>query len=297
MLVPSRPPPAPRPAAPRPPLAAAAALAAATLAARAALAAPVDPATVLIDAARLVPDGQEAALVARLRGIEERGGPRVRVATLLDGDPASPSQDDLRAAWRPNARTVVLLADPGAPNMLRVFAGLNTNVSRAFSAELVGRYGNLFARREAGGEVAAFAAAVDVLLTCVDPDVHPDGCAVVPGVDRDQAALTLVFAAAGGFVAGFASRLASPPFESTPWVWVLLFAPLWGTLLFSFGLGPLVVRGAAPADLATNVAAFAAAAFLFRLSPLFAPGAYGADRGVLTREGRKRVEESEDEEG
>jgi hypothetical protein len=80
-------------------------------------------------------------------------------------------------------------------------------------------------------------------------------------------------------------------------VWVLLFAPLWGTLLFSFGLGPLVVRGAAPADLATNVAAFAAAAFLFRLSPLFAPGAYGADRGVLTREGRKRVEESEDEEG
>ena len=179
--------------------------------------------------------------------------------------------------------------------MLRIFAGDATRLNRAFVAEIVGRFGNLFARRGDGGEGAALAAALDVLLTCVDPDASPRGCDVVPGVDADQRALTTVFAATGGFVAGFASRLRSAPFESSPWVWLLLFAPLWGTLLVSFGLGPLAVRGAPVTDLAINVAAFAAAAFLFRLSPLFAAENFGADRRVLTKEGQRKLKESDDE--
>lgn len=272
------------------------ALAAATLAARAATAAPtVDASTLLVDAARLVPDGTEAALVRRLQAVESHGGPRVRVATVLGGDPASPSNDDLRAAWRPDSRTIVVLADPTAPNLLRIFAGENTRTSRQFTAELVGRFGNLYTRRGEGGDVGALASALDVLLTCVDPSVSPTGCDVVPGIDPDQKALCSVFAAVGGCVAGFASRLRSPPFDGSPWVWLLLFAPLWATLLFSFGVGPLAVRGAGAADLAAPVAAFTAAAALFRASPLFSPAAFGADREVLTRQGREKIESSDDE--
>lgn len=276
---------------------AAVALTATTLAARAALASPVDATTLVVDAARLIPDGTEPALIRRIQAVEAHGGPRVRIATLLDGNSASPSNDELRAAWRPDARTLVLLADPGAPNMLRVYGGTGARASASFTAELVGRYGNMFARRADDGDGAALASALDVLLTCVDPSLTPDprGCTVVPGVENDQRTLCAVFAGVGGCVAGFASRLRSPPFEGTPWVWLLLFAPLWATLLFSFGMGPLVVRGASPGDLAVPVAAFTAAGALFRASPLFAPAAFGADRDVLTREGRERIE-SDDEE-
>jgi len=286
---PPRPPPPPRPLQS---LALAAATAALTVGAAAAVS--VDPATVVVDAARLVPDGTEPALVARIKRIEASGGPRVRVATLLSGDPASPTSDDLRAAWRPGPSTVVVVADPTNSSLLRVFAGARVGVGPQFASELAARYGNLYERR-AGGDAAQLSAALAVLLDCVDPATAPSGgCLVVPGVGDDQLSLTTVFSAAGGFVAGFASRLRSPPFADRPLAWVLAFAPLWGILFFSFGLGPLAVRGAPAADIALDCAAFAGAFFLFRASPLFAASAFGSDRAVLTREGRERVMQSED---
>lgn len=65
------------------------------------------------------------------------------------------------------------------------------------------------------------------------------------------------------------------------WIWVLIFSPLWGILFVSFGIGPIVSRTSDPAPILQNTAAFLAAALLFRLSPLFKPGAI--DTSILKR--------------
>ena len=48
-----------------------------------------------------------------------------------------------------------------------------------------------------------------------------------------------------------------------------LFAPLWGVLFVSFGIGPIVTRTPDRLPVLYNTAAFLAAALVFRLSPLF----------------------------
>ena len=65
------------------------------------------------------------------------------------------------------------------------------------------------------------------------------------------------------------------------WIWVALFAPLWGVLFVSFGLGPIVTRTSDRLPLLYNTAAFLAAALVFRLSPLFQQGAI--DTSVLKK--------------
>ena len=65
------------------------------------------------------------------------------------------------------------------------------------------------------------------------------------------------------------------------WIWVALFAPLWGVLFVSFGIGPIVTRTSDRLPLLYNTAAFLAAAFVFRLSPLFQQGAI--DTSVLKK--------------
>ena len=77
---------------------------------------------------------------------------------------------------------------------------------------------------------------------------------------------------------------------------VAVFAPLWGSLLVNFGLAPILVRTDERLPLLVNLAAFAAGVALFRASPLFA-GEPGRDRAVLTKEGQKRMRESESEGG
>ena len=297
--------------APRPPplvgqrLAAAAAAAALSLPllapvpAALAQAASVSPSDVVVDAARLIPDGKEPALAARIRALEQAdgeeggggggGGFRVRLATRFRDDPAAPTDDDLRRAWRPDPRTVVVLADPSAPNMLRILPGEATGakLSRGFFLELAARYGNLFVRREDGGDGAALEKAMDALLSCLE---SREGCSVVPGLPEDQRNLTTVFAAAAGFVAGFASRVR--PFPSAAWSGLVVFSPLWGSLLVNFGLAPILVRTDDRLPLLVNLAVFAAGVALFRASPLFA-GEPGRDREVLTKEGQRRLRERE----
>ena len=73
------------------------------------------------------------------------------------------------------------------------------------------------------------------------------------------------------------------------WVWLLLFAPLWGTLFVSFGIGPIVSRTADPTPVLLNCAAFLVAAALFRLSPLFQQGAI--DRSILKRSAKEGRDE------
>ena len=106
--------------------------------------------------------------------------------TAYAEDQGAPTPDELRSGWRANdPRTVVLLADPGAPNMLRAYPGAAVldKLPRAFFVELQARYGNLFVRREAGGEPAALAAALDALVGCLEAEA---GCAVVPGLPPDK---------------------------------------------------------------------------------------------------------------
>ena len=65
------------------------------------------------------------------------------------------------------------------------------------------------------------------------------------------------------------------------WIWVALFAPLWGILFLSFGIGPIVTRTSDRLPVLYNTAAFLAAALVFRLSPLFQQGAI--DTSVLKK--------------
>jgi len=51
------------------------------------------------------------------------------------------------------------------------------------------------------------------------------------------------------------------------WVWVLLFAPLWGTLFINFGIGPVVSRTSDLLPLLGNTAAFLASAAAVGFSP------------------------------
>jgi len=256
----------------------------------------VSASDVVVDTARLIPDGSEPALAARIRALEGNGGEggfRVRLATRFRDDPAAPTDDDLRRAWRPDPSTVVVLADPSAPNMLRILPGEGTGakLSRGFYLELAARYGNLFVRREDGGDGAALEKAMDALLTCLESET---GCKVVPGLPDDQRNLTTVFAAVAGFVAGFASRVRPSSFVTWRYGWLLVFSPLWGSLLVNFGLAPILVRTDEKLPILINLAVFAAGVALFRASPLFA-GEPGRDRAVLTKEGQRRMRESESE--
>ena len=51
------------------------------------------------------------------------------------------------------------------------------------------------------------------------------------------------------------------------WVWLLIFAPLWGTLFINFGLGPILMRTSDMAPILGNTVAFMATASFVKLVP------------------------------
>jgi hypothetical protein len=153
---------------------------------------------------------------------------------------------------------VVVIVDPSAPNILSFKWGrqINPLLSRTFFTELSSRFGNVFNVREEG-DAGAVLAAVAALEDCLSRD---GGCAVVPGLPRDQYVFTLVTSLAGGLVCGSALRIEPQGFVRQSWVWAVLFFPLWGVLFLSFGLGPVLMRTDDVAPVAGNAAGFLASA-------------------------------------
>lgn len=227
----------------------------------------VTPDVKVLDLARVIPSGQSAQVLQRIDTLEREQGWRVRVYTTYQQD-VGPSVEELRAAWKPDQQTVVMLVDISSPNIMSFRYGdaVVTHLRRPFFTELQSRYGNQFYVRD-NGESAAVMNALTDLTTCLGIET---GCVVVPGLPADQYYFTLVTSIAGGFVFGFASQLEPAGFVQRRWVWLLIFFPLWGTLFINFGLGPIVTRTSDPMPVLGNLAGFAVAAAVVKLSPMFA---------------------------
>lgn len=62
-----------------------------------------------------------------------------------------------------------------------------------------------------------------------------------------------------------------PGFVQRKWVWLLVFAPLWGPLFVNYGIGPVVSRTSDIAPVLGNCAGFVVAAALPYLDKVMAP--------------------------
>jgi hypothetical protein len=209
-------------------------------------------------------------MAQRLAQLDSENNWRVRVVTV-DGLSARGGRESARAALGLpsyasslpsfDRRTVVLQADPTAPALLSIpYVGDDALklLGRPFFTELESRFGNLYYSRE-NGSPKALRDAVATLELCLARDPP---CRVVPGLPDEQLAACLTFAVAGGIIAGGASKIKG---GSGPLQWVLLFAPLWFSLVFSFGVGPVISRlepGEREAPLAKVLGAFAVSAVL-----------------------------------
>ena len=112
----------------------------------------------------------------------------------------------------------------------------------------------------AQGEAAALQSVVDTIDSCL----RAGACRRVPGLPAEQYYFTLILSICGGAVLGFSLRLEPNETISRRWFWPVLFAPLWASLFFSFGLGPVVSRTAELRPIAQNTVAFFAAALIAR---------------------------------
>ena len=143
-----------------------------------------------------------------------------------------------------------------------------------FWLEMQGRYGNQFYVRD-HGEEGALIACVDAIEQCL---LSGKMCRFVPGFGRDQWALSFLMALLGGAVIGVTARTPRRGRRQVTvpnWRWVLVFSPLWGVFLVSFGTLPIVAReGWLSTDLLANWggAALAATAFWFAIPRVFPHG-------------------------
>jgi len=214
--------------------------------------------TTVYDGARIIGTEQRAELAKELADLEQRTGWRVRVFTSYGPD-NRPTDTQLRASWAPDKRTAIINFDPSNPNLTN-FVHLGDEVlaklRRPWWYEVQGRYGNMFYVRERG-EAAAVSATMGVVTQCLAKE---EGCRVVPGLAEDQFALCSIMAAAGGIIAGGASRLEPQGWVSSRWGWLLLFSPLWASLFINFGVGPIASRTSDIGPIAAEFAVFALAA-------------------------------------
>ena len=74
---------------------------------------------------------------------------RMRVLTRF-GPQAGPTGREVKAAWAPNDRTVIIIVDPSSPNILEFNTGkaVEELLRRTFFIELQSRYGNKFFVRD-----------------------------------------------------------------------------------------------------------------------------------------------------
>jgi hypothetical protein len=221
---------------------------------------PKEP-TVVIDLARILNDAQEEYLNEHLPTFEAETGWKLRVLTQFDQTPGRAVKD----FWGLNQKSIMLVADPRGGNLLNFSVGddLYPLLPRTFWIELQTRFGNQFYVRD-NGEDAAILGAINSLETCL----NRGGCAVVPGLPREQWILTLITSILGGVICGFAAQ---PRKEGggISWQWALLFSPLWGILFIAFGLGPVVTRTPELLPVIRNVSGFLIGVIVAFLTPVF----------------------------
>lgn len=220
----------------------------------------------VLDAARVLTPDRARELETSLRDLEAQSGWRVRVATRTEPTETT-SGAALRALFATDERTVLVVEDLTAPNVLKFSAGAAVPLSRGFFLELQSRFGNQFFVAQEG-EARALLSATGVLNDCL---TRPGGCRSVPGLTDDLYFLTLSTSIAAGCVVGFASRIPPSGRISASWQWVLLFSPLWLLLGGAFGVLPIVGRTSDLEPLLKNLAGFCAGAVALYLTPILGP--------------------------
>ncbi|MEM8502043.1 MAG: TPM domain-containing protein [Cyanobacteria bacterium P01_D01_bin.1] len=220
-----------------------------------------DEPTVVIDLARILNTAQEEYLNTELPEFEASTGWKLRVLTQFDQTPGRAVKD----FWGLNDRSIMMVADPRGGNLLNFSVGdeLYPLLPRTFWIELQTRFGNQFYVRD-NGEDGAVLGAINALETCL----NKGGCAVVPGLPREQWILTLITSILGGVICGFAAQPRKEG-QGIAWQWALLFSPLWGILFIAFGLGPVVTRTPELLPVIRNVAGFLIGAIVAFLTPVF----------------------------
>ncbi len=219
-----------------------------------------DATTPVVDLADFFPESQESSLIEEIADFEEDTGWKLRVLTQYDRSPG-------RAVinfWGLDDQSILLVADSRGGNLLAFSIGdaVYNLLPRTFWIELQARFGNLYYIRD-NGENKAIVDALDTVKGCL----VQGGCAVVPGLPREQWILTLVTSIVGGLVFGFAG-IPRKKDQAFAWQWVLIISPLWGILFIAFGIGPVVTRTSDWLPLFRNVMGFFLGILVAYLSPM-----------------------------
>lgn len=221
---------------------------------------PDDP-TVVIDLAKILTAAEEDYLDEHLPEFEAETGWKIRILTQLDETPGRAVKD----FWGLDEKSIMLVADQRGGNILNFSVGdaVFELLPRVFWIELQTRFGNQFFVRDNGQDQSVMQA-VEALEICL----NRGGCAVVPGLPREQWLLTLVTSILGGIICGITAHPRKEG-QLIAWQWVLIFSPLWGILFIAFGMGPVVTRTSDLLPVVRNVAGFLIGALAAYLAPTF----------------------------
>ncbi|GBF82181.1 cell division protein FtsI [Aphanothece sacrum FPU1] len=216
--------------------------------------------TPVVDLANFLPDVQEDSLIKDIKDFEEETGWRLRVLTQYDRSPG-------RAVinfWGLDDKSILLVADSRGGNLLSFSIGddVYNLLPRTFWIELQSRFGNMYYVRD-NGDNKAIMDSLNTIKGCL----VKGGCAVVPGLPKEQWIFTLITSIVGGLVCGFAG-IPRKKGQVFAWQWALIMSPLWGILFISFGIGPVVTRTSDWLPLFRNIMGFALGVLVAYLSPL-----------------------------
>ncbi|CAG9460312.1 unnamed protein product [Pedinophyceae sp. YPF-701] len=225
--------------------------------------APASAASPIYDAAGVLKAERTQRLEEKIQGIEEQSGYKVRVFAKDGGVTGQEDVDRARRDWNPDSKTIIITVDPTAPNVLDFRQGdeVRDKIAFPFFTELQGRFGNIFYIRD-NGVAAAVDDTVEALRLCT---ISSERCIHVPGVDENQYGFTLAFAVIAGIIAGASARIEPQGFVKRKGAFALVFAPLWGPFLVSYGLGPILSRTEDRTLVIANIAAFFAVAAIVAL--------------------------------
>ena len=220
-----------------------------------------DTVTPIVDLANFLPQPQEDALIEDINTFETETGWKLRVLTQYD---RSPGRAVIKF-WGLDDKSILLVADGRGGNLLSFSIGdaVYEFLPRTFWIELQARFGNMYFVRE-NGENNAIVQSLDAVKGCL----VKGGCAVVPGLPKEQWILTLITSIVGGLVFGFAG-IPRKEGQVFAWQWVLIVSPLWFILFVAFGIGPVVTRTAELLPLFRNLIGFALGVLVAYLSPRF----------------------------